>query len=82
VVKTGNTPVLEGNEWRLLIDIIPTDTVRDLRDRAPHMIPCHHALAEAPHAYIEASGIAADKKAFLLRTSRGHGTVLADQPMT
>jgi hypothetical protein len=34
VVKTGNTPVLEGNEWRRLIDAIPTDTVRDLRDRA------------------------------------------------
>ena len=34
VVKTGNTPVLEGDEWRRLIDAIPTDTVRDLRDRA------------------------------------------------
>jgi site-specific recombinase XerD len=34
VVKTGKTPVLEGNEWRRLIDSIPTDTVRDLRDRA------------------------------------------------
>jgi integrase len=26
--------VLEGGEWRKLIDTIPTDTVRDLRDRA------------------------------------------------
>ena len=34
VVKTGSTPVLEADEWRRLIDSIPTDTVRDLRDRA------------------------------------------------
>ena len=34
VVNTGKTPVLEGDEWRRLIDSIPTDTVRDLRDRA------------------------------------------------
>ena len=34
VVKTGKTPVLEGDEWRRLIDSIPTETVRDLRDRA------------------------------------------------
>jgi integrase len=27
-----------------------------------HMMPCHHALAEALHAYIAAAGIAADKK--------------------
>jgi Phage integrase family len=48
-----------------------------------HMMPCHHALAEALHTYIAAAGIAADKKAFLFRTSRGHGgTALADQPMT
>ena len=97
VVKTGKTPVLEGQEWRRLIDTIPTDTVRDLRDRAliatltygfarigaalkmrvedlqakgsgwlirlhekggkQHMMPCHHALAEALHAYITAAGI-------------------------
>jgi site-specific recombinase XerD len=123
VVKTGNTPVLEGNEWRRLIDAIPTVTVRDLRDRAliatltygfarigaalkmrvedlqskgsgwlirlhekggkQHLMRCHYALAEALHAYIAAAGIAADKKAFLFRTSRGHGgTALADQPMT
>src|SRR5580692_7043586 len=117
VVKTGNTPVLEGNEWRRLIDAIPTDTVRDLRDRAliatltygfarvgaalkmrvedlqskgsgwlirlhekggkQHMMPCHHALAQALHAYIDAAGIGppADKKAFLFRTSRATTTV-------
>ena len=33
VVKTGKTPVLDGKEWRALLDAIPTDTVRDLRDR-------------------------------------------------
>ena len=31
VVKTGKTPVLDGAEWRKLIDSIPTGTVRDLR---------------------------------------------------
>ena len=34
VVKIGKTPVLDGKEWRKLIDTIPTETVRDLRDRA------------------------------------------------
>ena len=34
VVKTGKTPVLESGEWRKLLGAIPTDTVRDLRDRA------------------------------------------------
>jgi len=34
VVRTGKTPVLDSTEWRKLIDAIPTDTVRDLRDRA------------------------------------------------
>jgi site-specific recombinase XerD len=34
VVKTGTTPALDGKEWRKLIDTIPIDTVRDLRDRA------------------------------------------------
>ena len=34
VVKTGKTPVLDAGEWRRLIDAIPTETVRDLRDRA------------------------------------------------
>jgi integrase len=53
------------------------------KDGKQHMMPCHHALAEALHVYIAAVGIAADKKAFLFRTSRGHGgTALADQPMT
>jgi site-specific recombinase XerD len=34
VVKSGKTPVLDGMEWRRLIDAIPTETARDLRDRA------------------------------------------------
>jgi len=34
VVKTGKTPVLEGSEWRKLLESIPTETVCDLRDRA------------------------------------------------
>jgi site-specific recombinase XerD len=122
VVKTGVTPVLDGKEWRKLIDAIPVDTVRDLRDRAliatltysfaritaalkmkvedlrpqgagwqlrlhekggkDHAMPCHHALAEALRAYIDAAGIAEDRKGFLFRTSRGHtATALSDQPM-
>ena len=123
VVKTGKTPVLEGQEWRRLFDSIPTETVRDLRDRAliatltygfarigaaltmtvadlepkgsawlirlhekggkQHVMPCHHALAEALHAYIAMAGIGEDKKGWLFRTSRGHqGVALADKPMT
>ena len=132
VVKTGKTPVLDGAEWRKLIDSIPTGTVRDLRDRAliatltysfarvtaalrmkvedlrakgaswqiqlhekggkEHAMPCHHALAEALRAYIDAAGIAEDRKDFLFRTSprtqrdRAHrtadgaGRCLADDP--
>ena len=34
VVTTGKTPVLDAVEWRKLMDSIPTETVRDLRDRA------------------------------------------------
>ena len=123
VVKTGKTPVLEAEEWRRLMDSIPTETVRDLRDRAliatltysfaritaalrmkvedlrpkgagwqirlhekggkHHVMPCHHALAEALHAYIAAAGIAEDRKGWLFRTSpRRNATVLTDQPMT
>jgi integrase len=122
VVKTGTTPVLDAKEWRKLIDSIPTETVRDLRDRAliatltysfaritaalrmkvedlrpqgagwrvrlhekgskEHEMPCHHALAEALHAYIAAAGIAEDRKGCLFRTSPRHSaTVLTAQPM-
>ena len=34
VVTIGKTPVLDGAECRKLLDSIPTDTARDLRDRA------------------------------------------------
>lgn len=123
IVKTGATPVLEAGEWRRLLDAIPTETVRDLRDRAliatltysfarigaalkmkvedlrprgagwtvrlhekegkQHSMPCHHALAEALHAYIAAAGIAEDRKGMLFRTSPGHdATTLTEQPMS
>ena len=121
VVKTGKTPVLDGAEWRKLIDAIPTDGARDLRDRAliatltysfarigaalamrvedlrpkgagwtvrlhekggkEHAMPCHHALAEALHAYVAAAGIAGDRKGFLFRTARGHAGRLSERPM-
>ncbi len=122
VVKTGKTPVLEGEEWRKLLDSIPATTLRDLRDRAliatltysfarisaalkmkvedlrprgagwtirlhekggkQHTMPCHHALAEALHAYIDAAGIAEDRKGLLFCTAHGHnGTVRqSDEP--
>ena len=112
VVKIGKTPVLEAEAWRKLLKSIPTESVRDLRDRAliatltysfarinaalkmkvedlrprgagwsirlhekggkDHTMPCHHALAEALHAYIGAAGIADDRKGWLFRTARGH----------
>jgi site-specific recombinase XerD len=122
VVKTGKTPVLDAVEWRKLIDSIPTETVRDLRDRAliatlthsfarvtaalrmkvedlrskgagwqiklhekggkQHAMPCHHALAETLRAYIDAAGIAEDRKGWLSRTSPRHtATILTEQPM-
>jgi hypothetical protein len=37
---------------------------------------CHHALAEALHAYIAVAGIAADKKAFLFRTCEWRSKVM------
>src|SRR6202051_2180202 len=120
VVKTGTTPVLEGKEWRRLIDAIPTDTVRDLRDRAliatltygfarigaalkmrvddlqskgsgwlirlhekggkRHMMPCHHALAEALHAYIAAAGIGGFSLPHQPWARRNRARRLADDP--
>ena len=48
-----------------------------------HVVPCHHALAEALRAYIDAAGIAWDKKGFLFRTSPRHAAmVLTELPMT
>ena len=37
-----------------------------------HSMPCHHALAEALRAYIDAAGIAEDRKGWPFRTARGH----------
>src|SRR5690349_1417716 len=122
VVKVGKTPVLEAEAWRKLLKSIPTETVRDLRDRAliatltysfaritaalrmkvedlrpkgagwqillhekggkEHAMPCHHALADTLRAYIDAAGIAEDRKGWLFRTSPRHtATVLTEQPM-
>jgi integrase len=122
VVKTGKTPVLDGAEWRRLLDSIPTETLRDLRDRAliatltysfarinaalkmkvedfqsrgagwtvrlhekggkEHAMPCHHALAEALRAYIDAAGIAEDRKGWLFRTAPRHNAdALTDRAM-
>ena len=48
-----------------------------------HAMPCHHALAEALRAYIDAAGIAEDRKGWLFRTSPRHNaTVLTEQPMS
>jgi site-specific recombinase XerD len=48
-----------------------------------HSMPCHHALAEALRAYIDAAGIAEDRKGWLFRTARGHnGSTLSDKPMS
>jgi site-specific recombinase XerD len=48
-----------------------------------HTMPCHHALAEALHVYINAAGLTQDRKGWLFRTARGHnGKVLSTNPMT
>ncbi|MGA3403170.1 MAG: tyrosine-type recombinase/integrase [Acetobacteraceae bacterium] len=47
-----------------------------------HAMPCHHALAEALRAYIDAADSAGDRKGLLFRTSRGHrGIELSEEPM-
>ena len=47
-----------------------------------HAMPCHHALAEALRAYIDAAGIAEDRKGYLFRTAPGHNAaVLLERPM-
>lgn len=48
-----------------------------------HVMPCHHALAEALRSYIDAAGIAEDRKGWLFRTSPRHNaTVLTERPMS
>jgi hypothetical protein len=45
-------------------------------------MPCHHALAEALHAYINAAKIAEDRKGWLFCTAPRHNAnVLTDRPM-
>ena len=45
-------------------------------------MPCHHALAETLRTYIDAAGIAEDKKGWLFRTSPRHNaSALTEQPM-
>src|ERR1700692_92695 len=45
-------------------------------------MPCHHALAEALRAYIDAAGIAEDRKGFLFGPSRGCcGAEPSQEPM-
>ena len=46
-------------------------------------MPCHHALAEALRAYIDAACIVGDRKGWLFRTARGHnGSTLSDKAMS
>ena len=45
-------------------------------------MPCHHALAEALRTYIDAAGIAEDRKGWLFRTSpRPQGRCTHRPPM-
>ena len=47
-----------------------------------HAMPCHHALAEALRAYIDAAGIAEDRKGWLFRTAPRHNAdALSERPM-
>ena len=39
-------------------------------------MPCHHALAEELRAYIDAAGIAEDRKGWLFRTAPGHNAAV------
>src|SRR6202140_4890170 len=90
--------VLERSERRgyARVNAALTMKVEDLRPRSTgwtvrlhekggkqHSMPCHHALAEALRAYIDAAGIAEDRKGWLFRTARGHnGSTLSEKPMS
>jgi site-specific recombinase XerD len=64
----------KGSAWRLRLHE---------KGGKHHEMPCHHALAEALHAYIAAAGIAQDRKGWLFRTSRGHNAMsLSEHPMS
>ena len=48
-----------------------------------HAMPCHHALAEALHAYIAAAEISDERKGWLFRTARSQsGATLSDRPIS
>ena len=47
-----------------------------------NQMPCHHNLEEYLDAYIEAAGIAADRKKPLFRSAIGKTGKLSDRPMT
>jgi len=40
------------------------------KGRKEHVMPCHHALAEALHAYIAGAGISEERKGALFRIVR------------
>jgi integrase len=47
-----------------------------------HTMPCHHALTEALRAYIDAAGIAEDRKGWLFGTAPRHNAdAPTDRPM-
>ena len=47
-----------------------------------HVVSCHHALADAVHAYVQAAGIGEDREGWLFRSARGHSTTLSIRPMS
>jgi integrase len=68
--------------------------VRDLKPRGagwvlrlrekggkPHAMPCHHALAEALRAYIDAAEIAGDREGWLFCSAKGPSDALSTRPM-
>src|SRR5467141_2574202 len=65
-----------GGLVRFLSSIGNRMKVENLRPRGAgwtvHAMPCHHAFAEALRAFIDAAGIAEDRKGWLFRTERGH----------
>ena len=67
-------------------DLLPRGAGRTVRlhekGGKEHAMPCHHALAEVLHAYINAAGIAEDRKGWLFRASPRHSAnVLSDRAM-
>lgn len=47
-----------------------------------HPMPCHHSLEAALDDYLQAAGIADDKKAPLFRSARGRTGQISDKPMS